>query len=133
MKFSKSKWFIYTLLVGLIPILIRLLVWFVVTTNQVEPISAIELVTFGLVIHASVINEAEHLPAKDHEWKSALNGQAITFITLYGALYALAAFGDKVDGAVEADAIEEIAISLSSMSILLAIMNLHHFSTRSKR
>ena len=133
MKFSKSKWFAYTLLVGLIPVLTRLLVWFVAATNQVEPIVATDLITFGLVLHASVINEVEHLPARDHEWKSAMNGLAITFITLYGALYALTDFGDKVDGVVDGDAILEIAIYLSSMSILLAIMNLHHFSMRRKR
>ena len=47
MKFSKSKWFAYTLLVGLIPVLTRLLVWFVAATNQVEPIVATDLIMFG--------------------------------------------------------------------------------------
>lgn len=96
MKFSKSRWFTYTLLVGLIPVLTRLLVWFVSTTDQIEPIAAIDLVTFGLVLTASVINEVEHLPAKEHEWESIQNGLAIASITLYGALYAMAVFGVKL-------------------------------------
>jgi len=133
MKFSKSKWFAYTLLVGLIPVLIRLLVWFVAASDLVEPITAIDLITFGLVLNASVINEVEHLPAKDHEWKSAQNGLAIASITFHGALYAMAVFGDKVDGVVNGDATLGAAILLASMSMLIALVNFHHLVKRSSK
>lgn len=133
MKFSKSKWFAYTLLVGLIPVLIRLLVWFVAATNSVERFTAIDLITFGLVLNASVINEVEHLPAKDREWKSTQNGLAIASITIYGALYALAIFGDKVDGIVDRESILKAAIFLASMSTLIAVVNLHHLVKRSAK
>lgn len=133
MKFSKSKWFAYTLLVGLIPVLTRLLVWFVAATDSVEPVTAIDLITFGLVLNASVINEVEHLPASDYEWKSAQNGLAIASITVYGALYALAVFEDKVDGVVNGDSILNAAIFLASMSISIAVVNFHHLVKRSAK
>jgi|AraplaDrversion2_2_1032049.scaffolds.fasta_scaffold100328_1 hypothetical protein len=133
MRFSKSKWFAYTLLVGLIPALIRLLVWFVSATDAVEPITAIDLVTFGLVLNASVISEVEHLPAKEQEWKNIQVGLAITSVTIYGALYALAVFGDKVDGVVDGDAMLSAAISVASMSASVAFVNLHHLVKRSSK
>ena len=133
LKFSKSKWITYTLLVGLIPVLTRLLVWFVSTTDQIEPIAAIDLVTFGLVLTASVINEVEHLPAKEREWKSMQNGLAIASITLYGALYAMAVFGDKVDGVVDQDATLDVTILLASMSTLIALVNFRHLVKRGSK
>jgi len=57
---KKTKWLIYTVLVGLIPILSRLLVWLVTNTGTVNILSPSDFVIFGLVLHISNINEIEH-------------------------------------------------------------------------
>ncbi|WP_141758568.1 hypothetical protein [Duganella sp. HH105] len=62
MSFSKSKWFTYTLLVGLLPISARLVVWAAAKAGRVSAITASDFITLGLVLHISVINEVEHFP-----------------------------------------------------------------------
>lgn len=47
---SNNKWLIQTLLVGLIPILTRLLMWATTTTGQVHPLAASDFITLGLVV-----------------------------------------------------------------------------------
>ena len=61
MENKKIKWLIYTVLVGLIPILSRLLIWLVTKEGTVEMLNASDFVAFGLVLHISNINEIEHI------------------------------------------------------------------------
>lgn len=57
MENKKIKWLIYTVLVGLIPIMSRLLVWLVSNKVGIEILNASDFVAFGLVLHISNINE----------------------------------------------------------------------------
>lgn len=101
--------------------------------RQIDAIVTTDLITFGLVLHASVINELEHLPVGEHGWKSIQNGIAIAFITLYGALYALAIFGDKVQGVVNSDAILACGMLFAAMSAALTLATVRHLAKRSSR
>lgn len=93
---KKTKWLIYTVLVGLIPILSRLFVWLITKNGQVEPLNASDFIAFGLVLHISNINETEHLNAmEDRSWKTIQNGLSITFIALYSVLFTLALLSVK--------------------------------------
>ncbi len=60
MENKKVKWLIYTVLVGLIPILSRFLVWGVTEPGIVSFITASDFIAFGLILHISNINEIEH-------------------------------------------------------------------------
>ncbi|AFJ43528.1 hypothetical protein [Francisella orientalis] len=67
---KKIKWLIYTVLVGLIPILSRLIVWLVTKKGSVSLFSPSDFVAFGLVLHISNINEIEHFSGIQKEWKT---------------------------------------------------------------
>ena len=56
----KIKWLIYTVLVGLIPILSRALLWFISQNQTMNFVNAADFVAFGLILHISNINEIEH-------------------------------------------------------------------------
>jgi Na+/alanine symporter len=86
---KKIKWLIYTVIVGMLPVLLRLFVWLVDNTKTVEPFSAADFVMFGLVLHISNINEIEHLPRLDKTWKTIQNGISIVFITIYSVFFTL--------------------------------------------
>lgn len=75
MRIASSKWLAYTFLVGLIPVLMRLLAWAVTTPDHVSPFAPQDLVAFGLVLHVSIINELEHNSREDKDWKTIQNGQ----------------------------------------------------------
>ncbi|NMW21742.1 MAG: hypothetical protein HKK67_08950 [Chlorobiaceae bacterium] len=93
---KKTKWLIYTVLVGLLPGLCRVLAWIVTNSGIVNILSPSDFVAFGLVLHISNINEVEHLGDEERDWKTVQNGISITFITFYSVLYTLTLVPDKV-------------------------------------
>lgn len=113
----KIKWLIYTVLVGLIPILSRVIAWLVTKEGSVDLLSPSDFVAFGLVLHISNINEIEHFSGIEKEWKTAQNGISIVFIAFYGVLFALTLVGERI---VDVAAITNCAIVLSGVSFLIS-------------
>jgi membrane-associated PAP2 superfamily phosphatase len=128
MKFSKGKWLAYTVLVGLIPVLTRLIAWATTNHGTVNAVSASDFVAFGLVLHISVINELEHLPTKEKEWRSVQNGTAVVFIALYSALYALTIIGEKNSNLIDSRVMLNSSVVFSIVSLLLCLAVFHRLS-----
>src|SRR5471030_216246 len=128
MKFLKSKWLTYTFFVGIIPVLTRLLVWTITLVDTVAPLAAADFISFGLVLHISIINEMEHLPASELAWKSTQNGISLMAITLYGALYAAAILGEKSMGIIDAAILLRISVGAAFLSASLSVGVIHHLS-----
>lgn len=128
MKFSKSKWLAYTFLVGLIPVLTRMLAWTTTTSGAVSALAASDFVAFGLVLHVSVINELEHLPPKEKEWKSIQNGTSLIFIAIYSSLYALTIIGEKNSSLIDASVMLRSSIILAVVSTFLCLAAFHRLS-----
>ena len=114
---KKIKWLIYTVLVGLIPILSRLIAWIVTKEGSVNLLSPSDFVSFGLVLHISNINEIEHFSGEEMDWKTAQNGVSIAFIAFYSVLFALTLIGN---GIVDIAAITTCTIVLSLVSFLIS-------------
>ena len=125
MRFSKSKWLAYTFLVGLIPVLTRLLAWTTTVEGSVVALSAADFVAFGLVLHISVINELEHVLVKEREWKTIQNGTSLIFIALYSALYALAIVGERNGNLVDGSVLLRSSIILAAVSSILSLAVFH--------
>lgn len=117
MENRKIKWLIYTVLVGLIPILSRLIVWAVTKAGSINLLSPSDFVAFGLVLHISNINEIEHFSGVEKEWKTAQNGISIAFIAFYSVLFALTLIGDSI---VDVTAITICTIILSLVSFFIS-------------
>ena len=79
------NWLTFTCLIGLIPLVLRLCVWFI-SNEHIEPISISDLVAFGLVLHASNINEVNNFGEEDSKWRNIHNSVSICFIAVYGLL-----------------------------------------------
>lgn len=84
MNNKKAKWLAYTVLVGLIPILCRMIAWLVTKSGTVELLASSDFVALGLVLHISIINEMEHISDDERDWKTIQNGVSIAFIAAYG-------------------------------------------------
>lgn len=128
MKSSKSKWLAYTVLVGLIPILTRILVWITTKSGTVNVVMASDFIAFGLVLHISIINELEHLSATDRGWKTIQNGSSVIFIALYSALYSLILVGEKNQALIDNAVMLNSAASLSFVSLVLSLTVFHRIS-----
>jgi hypothetical protein len=114
---KKIKWLIYTVLVGLIPILSRLIVWVVTKEGSVNLLSSSDFVAFGLILHISNINEIEHFSKVEREWKTTQNGISIAFISFYSVLFALNLVGEKI---VDVKSIKICTVVLSIVSFLIS-------------
>lgn len=135
MKNPKSKWLAYTVLVGLIPILSRLLVWSIASEGAVPALSPADFVAFGLVLHISNINELEHAPAQNKSWKTLQNGISVIFIALYSVIFAVLLLAEKSPKLIDPKSLLYCVVALATTSMLLSLSVLHRLnaSTRSAR
>lgn len=132
MENRKIKWLIYTVLVGLIPIISRFLVWGVTQSGMVNILSASDFIAFGLVLHISNINEIEHLSDADKSWKTIQNGTSILFIALYSVLFCLTMLSEGVSGFVDSQVIKACVISLAFISFSISFSIFHRISNIQK-
>lgn len=126
MKPAKSKWLAYTVIVGLIPIMARLLAWIVTSPGRVTPFIASDFVAFGLVLHISVVNELEHASIKEASMKSILNSISLLFITLYGALCALNVVAEHDPGLIDPTLMFFISVGFSTASMALGVVTFYY-------
>ncbi len=117
MSNNKIKWLIYTVFVGLLPILSRIIVWIVTKAGTIEIFSPSDFVAFGLVLHISIINEIEHIIDVDKDWKTIQNGISILFIAIYSVLFALNIVGKNF---IDIQAVKYCTSGLSFVSFLLS-------------
>ncbi len=114
---KKAKWLAYTVLVGLIPILCRMIAWLVTKSGTVELLASSDFVALGLVLHISIINEMEHISDDEQDWKTIQNGVSIAFIAAYGVLFTFTLFGDKL---VDISAMTKCTIVLAALSFAIS-------------
>lgn len=135
MKSPKSKWLAYTVLVGLIPILSRLLVWTIASNSVVPAFAATDFVAFGLVLHISNINELEHVSSQSKPWKTLQNGISVIFIALYSVIFAVLLLAEKNPGLIDSSALLLCVVALAATSMLLSLSVFHRLnaSRRSAR
>ncbi|WP_157861310.1 hypothetical protein [Rippkaea orientalis] len=119
-KHKKIKWLIYTVLVGLIPILLRLLIHWVTKEGLVKSVSTSDFISFGLVLHISNINEIEHLMTSDQSWKTIQNGLSITFIAFYSMLFGLTLVSENTTMLIEEQTLQYCTMTLALISLLIS-------------
>ena len=132
MKNKKIKWLIYTVLVGLIPIISRFLVWGVTQSGIVNLLAASDFIAFGLILHISNINEIEHLSDSDKSWKTIQNGTSILFIALYSVLFCLTILSEGIPGLVDSQVIKLCVIVLALISFSISFSVFHRISNIQK-
>ena len=120
MQNIKIKWLIYTVLVGLIPVLSRALIWFISQNRTMDFLSASDFVAFGLILHISNINEIEHFNDSEKAWKTIQNGISIAFISFYSVLFACSLLDQSNPGLINVGAITSLSIVLSFTSFLIS-------------
>lgn len=124
----KIKWLVYTVLVGLIPVLLRILTWFISQNRTMDLLNAPDFVAFGLILHISNINEIEHFNDSERSWKTIQNGLSIVFILFYGVLFACSLLGQSNPGLINVRAITNISMVLSLVSLGISFSVYHRIS-----
>lgn len=130
MRNIKIKWLIYTVLVGLIPVLSRALIWFISQNRTMDFFNASDFVAFGLILHISNINEIEHFNDREKSWKTIQNGFSIAFISFYSVLFACALLGQSNPGLINVRSITYFSIGLNFVSFLMSFIVYDRISKR---
>ena len=114
------KWLIYTVLIGLIPVLLRMLIWSILQNRTMDLLNASDFVAFGLILHISNINEIEHFSDGQKSWKTIQIGFSIVFILFYGILFACSLLGQSNPGLINVQFITYFSIGFSFVSFLIS-------------
>lgn len=121
MKDRKIKWLAYTVLVGMVPVISRILIYLVLRNPSISIFNTSDFVTFGLVLNISNINEIEHLNKLDKSWRTLQNGIALAFISFFMVLFSVYIVGESAPSLVNINAIKIMAMVLSLVSLVLSI------------
>jgi phosphate/sulfate permease len=90
---TKTKWLIYTVLLGLAPMIGRFLIY-AISTVPAKPVNVGDIIAFGLVLVITNINLLEHEEAVDHPWKTRSIGLSIVLAVLMGMMFSAMCFQD---------------------------------------
>lgn len=112
------KWMFYTVVVGLIPIIVRLFVCLITNSNSMNLLVPSDIIVFGLVLHISTLNEIEHFENEDN-WKTKQIGVSIIFMILYSILMASALFSEIQPALIDMTVLLYCSVSMAIVSLLL--------------
>jgi len=119
---SKWRWLVFTVLFGLIPILLRLLVSTLITGDERIPaLAPADFIAFGIVLQVSIFNEMRYHDLNDVLWKQLMNGFSTLLILIYGTLYVLVLLTEIIHS-INLTAILCISTTLSAVSFLLCLV-----------
>ena len=118
-----AKWLIYTVVVGFIPVLLRLLVWFISQDKLgLDLLNALDFIVLGLVLQISNINEIEHIYSSGKTWKTIHNGFSIILIIFYSALFVFYLLEESIPESIDGAAVKSLAMAAALPSIVLSFM-----------
>lgn len=92
---SRYKWWIYTVVLGLLPFFARTFIFLVM--KQVEPyyiLNEIDMVAFGLVMATANINDLEGNNRFDPNWKGVCIGSSVVLVVFMSLILGVAYFMD---------------------------------------
>ena len=120
------KWFVYTVLLAMTPILMRLLIAALVTSEtQFRWLSESDVATFGLILMITNISALETATNVEANWKTKSIGFSLLFIVIFAVLFAITCFQELREGVFERNYVlgANLALSLGSVAYSYAIWN----------
>lgn len=124
---KKSKWFWYTLCIGLLPMVIRGFIS-LFSNFPINFINIGDLIFFGLVLSITNINELEYVNVKRSDdkrkkWKTRSNALSILFICWYSTFYVLIVISENNQQLFKLSTILNVTIMLNCVNIIFSISN----------
>ena len=111
----KWTWLLYTVLFGMVPILIRILIASVMNDGAVTLLSPSDFISLGIVLQVSLLNEVRYHDALDVSWRHRIVGLSTFIILFYAALYAVVLLAESVRQ-INISSVLNISIALSAGS-----------------
>jgi uncharacterized membrane protein len=118
----KFKWLIYTVIIGLIPFLIRTFIYLIDKTCTIDYwFNETDFISLGLILNLGNINELEDKDFEDKLWKTKNIGFSIILVLFLAILFAFISYADlRRDANFDYLRIKLFAISISLISFALS-------------
>lgn len=119
---KKTKWLIYTVLIGLIPFIIRTFIFlFDKTATYDFWLNSADFIVLGLVLNLTNINELEDKDLDDKIWKTKNIGLSVVFIAVYAAILAILTYSDfKINQDLDKTVVKYCSIGLALLSFVFS-------------
>lgn len=116
----KRRWIIYTVLIGLIPFVLRSMIYlFTKQVTGVYVLNEIDFISFGLILNLTNINELEGIENVDKVWKMTRIGLSVVLLIVFAA-FLLLAYLSEVSTGFEKNNIKYGALILSGASLVFS-------------
>jgi len=127
----KTKWLIYTVIIGLIPFFIRFFVFLFYKERTFGFLfNEVDFIVFGLVLNLANINELEDKNFLDSVWKTRSIGFSIFQIIVFSSILGLAYLSEIVkSGDLDRNVIKVCAIVLSGVSFFISYTIFNRINT----
>ncbi|RZK79780.1 MAG: hypothetical protein EOO85_02695 [Pedobacter sp.] len=117
-----TKWLIYTVLIGLLPFIARLLI-FAITKNLSATyiLNEVDMIAFGLVLNVSNISEIDNNSSLTEEWKTKNKGLSVIFIIIFSIFLGLSYMADLPNAnGFDKNMIRMLSLCLSAVSLFFS-------------
>ena len=128
---KKTKWLIYTVLIGLIPFLIRTFIALFDKTGTIEYwLNETDFIILGLVLNLTNINELEDKDFEDKVWKTKNIGFSVVSIALFSAILAIVTYSDfKTNPDLNKVTVKTCSIVLTLVSFIFSYSIFNRLNT----
>ena len=127
---KKTKWLIYTVIIGLIPFLIRSFIWLFDKTSSFSYwLNETDFIIFGLVLNLSNINELEDKEIENKIWKTKKIGYSIVQIIVFSAIFSIITYSEfKSNTDLNITTVKACSIILALVSFLFSYSIFNRFN-----
>ncbi|MFJ2536652.1 hypothetical protein [Pseudomonas sp. NPDC087614] len=116
----KWRWLVFTVLFGMIPIFIRLLVGGFDLEGRVSLVSSSDFIALGLVLQVSLFNEIKYNNPEDADWRQVIIGVSALYMLVYAVLYVLLLISEY-DKGIDTKMLLYVSMILAGVSFLLCL------------
>lgn len=119
---KKTKWLIYTVLIGLIPFFVRSFICIFDKGGSVSYwLNETDFIVFGLILNLSNINELEDKKLNDKLWKTKNIGYSVFQIVIFSAIFAIVTYSDfKANKDLNVFAVKTCSMVLALVSFIFS-------------
>jgi len=116
----KLKWFIYTVLIGLIPVGARFIVVLVSPMANNDMLwNETDFASFGLALNISNISVLEHEDS-NRQWKTIVNGLSVILLVFMALVFALSFMKEIDPSLISVQRLKQTSFLLASTSFVLS-------------
>jgi hypothetical protein len=116
----KLKWFIYTVLIGLIPVGARFIVVLVSPKANNDMLwNETDFASFGLALNISNISVLEHEDS-NRQWKTIVNGLSVILLVFIALVFALSFMKEIDPSLISMQRLKQTSFLLASTSFVLS-------------